>query len=156
MSRARRRFRSVTYSIGGMTGWLAIGLVVIGLIAVALIVFAFDVARGDVGGGRHTMERARRLLVVAPDEVTRAGAERWVAEQRREHPLLQCFVLVDPGGIDLYMAIEDVVQREHPDAIVVVRRPEDRDAQLAGVYSRLKEGQSMPVDAIYVGPEIGS
>lgn len=133
-----------------MTGWLAIGLVVLGLVAVALIVVAFDVARGDVGGGRHTMERARRLLVVAPDEATLAGAERWVAEQRREHPLLQCFVLGDPGDSDLYMAIEEVVQREHPDAIVVARHAEERDTQLAGVYGRLKEGQSVPVDAIYI------
>jgi hypothetical protein len=139
-----------------MTGWLAIGLVVLGLVGVALIVFAFDVARGDVGGGRHTMERARRLLVVAADEVTRDGAERWVAEQRREHPLLQCFVLGDPGDADQYMAIEDVVQREHPDAIVVVRSAEDRDSQLAGIYGRLKEGQSVPVDAIYVTEEAAS
>jgi hypothetical protein len=139
-----------------MTGWLAIGLVVLGLVAVALIVFAFDVARGDVGGGRHTLERARRLLVVASDEVTLVGAERWVAEQRREHPLLQCFVLGDPGGSDLYMAIEDLVQREHPDAIVVVRRSEERDPRVASVYGRLKEGQSVPVDAIYVTAEAGN
>ena len=139
-----------------MTGWLAIGLVVVGLVAVALIVFAFDVARGDVGGGRRTMERARRLLVVAADEVTLAGAERWVAEQRREHPLLQCFVLGYPGDSDLYMAIEDVVQREHPDAIVVARHAEGHDTQIAGVYGRLKEGQSVPVDAIYISDEAAS
>jgi hypothetical protein len=139
-----------------MTGWLAIGLVVLGLVAVALIVFAFDVARGDVGGGRHTMERARRLLVVAADEVTLAGAERWVAEQRREHPLLQCFVLGDPGDSDLYMAIEEIVQREHPDAIVVARHAEGRDTQIAAVYGRLKEGQSVPVDAIYITEEAPS
>lgn len=136
-----------------MTGWLAIGLVVLGLVAVALLVVAFDIARSDVGGGRHTMERARRLLVVAADDVTLAGAERWVAEQRREHPQLQCFVLGDPGDSDLYLAIEDVVQREHPDAIVVARHAEESHTQLEGLYGRLKQGQSVPVDAIYVTGE---
>jgi len=139
-----------------MTGWLAIGLVVIGLAAVALMILAFDVARGDVGGGRHTLARARRLLVVGPDEVTLAGAERWVAEQRREHALLQCFLLSGQGGSDLYMAIEEVVQREHPDAIVFARHAEERHTQPEGVYGRLKEGQSVPVAAIYVPEEAAS
>jgi hypothetical protein len=136
-----------------MSGWLAIGLVVLGLVAVALIVVAFDIARGDVGGGRHTMERARRLLVVATDDVTLAGAERWVAEQRRAHPELQCFVFGDTGAADLYLAIEDVVQREHPDAIVVARHTEDSHTQPEGLYDRLKRDQSVPVDAIYITEE---
>ncbi len=42
-----------------MSGWLAIGLIVIGLLVVALAVLGFDISRGDVGGGRHTMARAR-------------------------------------------------------------------------------------------------
>jgi hypothetical protein len=136
-----------------VSGWLAIGLVVLGLVAVALIVFAFDVARGDVGGGRHTMERARRLLVVATDDVTLAGAERWVAEQRRERPQLQCFVFGDPGAANLYLAIEDVVQREHPDAIIVARHPEGSHAHPEELYDRLKRDQSVPVDAIYITGE---
>jgi hypothetical protein len=139
-----------------VSGWLAIGLVVIGLAAVALMVLAFDVARGDVGGGRHTLARARRLLVVGEDDVTLARAESWVAEQRREHPLLQCFVLGDQGGSDLYMSIEEVVQREHPDAIVFARHAEERNKQPEGVYGRLTEGQSVPVEAIYVGEEAAS
>ena len=139
-----------------MSGWLALGLIVIGLVAVALMVLAFDVMRGDVGGGRHTLARARRLLVVGEDEETLARAESWVAEQRREHPMLQCFVLGDPGGSDLYMAIEKVVQREHPDAIVFARHAEERHRQPEGIYGRLKEGQSLPVEAIYVGDEVAA
>jgi hypothetical protein len=136
-----------------MSGWLAIGLVVIGLVAVAVMVLVFDVIRGDVGGGRHTLARARRLLVVGEDDATLARAEGWVAEQRRENPLLQCFVLSNQGGSDLYMAIEEVVQREHPDAIVFARHAEERHKQPEGVYGRLREGQSVPVEAIYVGEE---
>jgi hypothetical protein len=63
-----------------MNGWLVIGLIVLGLAAVALAILVSDVARGDVGGGRHTMERARRLLVVATDAETRGGADRWIRE----------------------------------------------------------------------------
>jgi hypothetical protein len=59
-----------------MSGWLAIGLVVVGMAAVAVTVLLFDIARGDVGGGRHTLARARRLLVIAtqrPDRAAVAG-----------------------------------------------------------------------------------
>ena len=69
-----------------MSVWLAFGLIVGGLAVVAVAVLVTDIARGDVGGGRHTMARARRLLVVALDPGTRAGAERWIAEQREEDP----------------------------------------------------------------------
>lgn len=134
-----------------MSGWLAIGSVVVGLVAVALAILATDVARGDVGGGRHTMERARRILVVATDGETRGGAERWVDEQRREHPDRQFFVLADTGGQELYLAVQDVIDRERPDAIVVTRHAGDNRSSLEGIYGRLKEDLRLPVDAIYVG-----
>lgn len=136
-----------------MSAWLALGLLVAGLIAVALAILAADVARGDVGGGRHTMERARRLLVVATDEQTRAGAERWIDEQRREHPDRQFFVLADAEGQDLLMAIEQAIERERPDAVVVARHEEEVHSTLAGVYGMLKENARVPVDAIYVDRE---
>jgi hypothetical protein len=131
-----------------MSGWLAIGLVVIGLVAVAITILAFDVARGDVGGGRHTLARARRLLVVATDDATERAADRWVSEQRSEHPGLQCFVLAMPDDQELFMAIQDVIEREHPDALVMVRHEEQQG--LTGTYGRLKEQLSMPIDTIDV------
>ncbi|MDQ5839611.1 MAG: hypothetical protein M3537_00325 [Chloroflexota bacterium] len=136
-----------------MSAWLAIGLVVVGLVAVALAILAADIGRGDVGGARHTIERARRLLVVATDERTRNGAERWIREQRSEHPDLQFFVLSDAEGQELYMAIQEAIERDRPDAIVVARHAEGSHSALAGVYGRLKEDLSVPVDAIYVPEE---
>ena len=136
-----------------MSGWLAIGLVVLGLVAVAVIVLVLDVVRGDVGGGRHTMERARRLLVVAVDESTRRGAERWIEEQRVEHPDRQFLVLADAEGEELWLAIQDAIERERPDAIVVARHAGESRSVLVGTYGRLKEDLRVPVDAIYVDPE---
>jgi hypothetical protein len=133
-----------------MSGWLGIGLVVIGLVSVAVAVLVFDVARGDVGGGRHTMERARRLLVVATDDETRAGAERWIEAQRGEHPDRQFFVLADAEGRELFMAVQDAIERERPDAIVVTRHSGESRSALTGLYGRLKEDLLLPVDAIYV------
>lgn len=133
--------------------WLALGLVIAGLVAVALAILAADVARGDVGGGRHTMARARRLLVVATDEQTRGGAERWIEEQRREHPDSQFFVLADAEDQELFMAIQEAIERERPDAVVVARHEEESHSTLAGVYGRLKDDARVPVDAIYVAKE---
>lgn len=136
-----------------MSVWLAIGLVAIGLIAVALAVLVADIARGDVGGGRHTMERARRLLVVATDDDTLGGAERWIDEQLVEHPDRQYFVLADTEGQDLYMAVQEAIERERPDAIVITRHDEDSHSTMSGLYGRLKEDAVIPVDAVYVGKE---
>jgi hypothetical protein len=130
--------------------WLAIGLVAIGLIAVALAILAADIARGDVGGGRHTMERARRLLVIATDDETREGAERWIDEQRKEHPDRQYLVLADTEGQELYMAVHDAIERERPDAVVVTRHDDDSHSTLSGIFGALKEDAKVPVDAIYV------
>lgn len=133
-----------------MSGWLAIALVVGGLVAVAVIVLAADIARGDIGAGRHTMARAQRLLVVATDHETASRADSWVVDQRSERPDLQCFVLVESDGQELFMAVQDVIAREHPDAIVMVRHEEERHAVIGGTYDRLKEQLSMPMDTIYV------
>ena len=133
-----------------MSGWAALGLLVAGLIVIALIVLAGDVLRGDVGG-RHTMARARRLLVVATDTPTEAGAERWIAEQHAERPDLQFFVVRESDGAELWAAIQEAISYEHPDAIVFARHDEEPHAVLDGVYGRLKEEHTLPVDAIYVG-----
>ena len=134
-----------------MSGWVALALLIGGLVVVALIVLATDVYRGDIGGGRHTMARARRLLVVATDAATEAGAASWVAEQRRDHPDLQCFVVCERDGQELYMAVQEAIAHEQPDAIVVARHDEHPHAVLDGVFGRLKEDGRLPVDAIYVG-----
>lgn len=133
-----------------MSGWLAIGLVVGGLVMVALVILTVDVVRGDVGGGRHTMERARRLLVVATDERTAAGADRWITEQHKERPDMQFFVLTGPDDQHLYMQVQGAVELDRPDAIVVARHAEESHSVLAGLYGRLKEDAELPVDAIYV------
>lgn len=136
-----------------MSAWLAIGLTVGGLIMVALVMLAFDVARGDVGGGHHTMERARRLLVVATDETTATGADRWITDQHKERPQLQFFVLTGPDDQDLYMQIQGAIERDRPDAIVVARHGEESHATQEGIFGRLKEDAELPVDAIYVDKE---
>ena len=133
-----------------MSGWLALGLVVIGLVGVACVVLVFDVLRGDVGGGRHTLARARRLLVVATDAETEAGAERWITEQREENPALQCFLLVQPEGQELFMSIQEAIDRDRPDAIVMVRHGGPGHWAHEGTFGRLKEEQRVPVDAIFV------
>lgn len=136
-----------------MSGWLEIGLVVIGLTGVAAIVLLFDVLRGDVGGGRHTLARARRLLVVATDDVTETGAEAWIEEQRAERRDVQCFVLIEREGQELFMRIQDALERDRPDAIVMVRHAGESHWAHEGTYGRLKEEQPVPVDAIFVGEE---
>lgn len=136
-----------------MSVFWVIGLVLLGLVVVAVVVLLYDVARGDVGGGRHTMERARRVLVVATDERTRAGADRWIDEQHREHPTLQFFVLEGEDGQDLFMDVQSAVERERPDAVVMARHEEDSHGVLEGTFGRLKEDLHVPVDAIYVGAE---
>lgn len=132
-----------------MNVWLGIALVVGGFLAVAIAVLIADVARGDVGGGHHTLERARRILVVATDTETTAEADRWVVGQRREHPRLQCWVLSRPDDQALYMEIEDLIEREQPDAIVMVRHEREHH-NLVGTFGRLKEDLRVPVDAIYL------
>lgn len=136
-----------------MSVWLAFGLIVGGLVVVAVAILITDIARGDVGGGRHTMERARRLLVVATDAETSRGAERWIAEQRAEHPDRQFFLLDDSQGEELFLAVSDAIEREKPDAVVVARHDDENHAMLSGLYGALKEDSTVPVDAIYVGAE---
>jgi hypothetical protein len=138
-----------------MSGWVAIALVVAGLVSVAVAILISDVLRGDVGGGRHTMERARRLLVVATDDRTAVRADEWVAEQRRERPRLQCFVLVKPEGQELFEAVEDAIERESPDAMVMVRHESERDSDHIDTYTRIREQGLLPVDAIYVPDQGG-
>ena len=134
-----------------MSGWLAIGLVIIGLAGVAAVVLVFDILRGDVGGGRHTLARARRLLVVATDEETLRGAEEWIEQQRAERPDLQFFVLAEhTEGQDLFMAIEHSIDHDRPDAIVMARHAGESHWAHEGTFGRLKEEQRVPVDAIFV------
>lgn len=131
-----------------MSGWVAIGLVLAGLIGVAVVVLIFDVARGDIGG-RHTLARSRRILVVATDDGTHQRAESWIAEQRAEREDLQCFLLVEHEGELLYQGIHDVMDRERPDSIVMVRHAGDH-AEHEGTLARLREEGVGPIDSILV------
>lgn len=135
-----------------MNGFVAIGLVVAGLIGVAIIILIFDVSRGDIGG-RHTLARARRLLVVATDDETAARAEEWVAAERLERPDLQCFVLVEPEGEGLYQEIHIVLDRESPDSIVMIRHAAERHDHHTGTYARLHDEGVGPIDCIYLEEE---
>ena len=136
-----------------MNGWVAIGLIVAGLIGVAVVMLIFDVARGDIGG-RHTLARARRILVVATDGPTADRAEEWVAAERIERPDLQCFVLVEPEGEGLYQAIHGVIDRESPDSIVFVRQASERDEAHTGTLARLHDEGVGPIDSIFVEDEV--
>jgi DNA-binding transcriptional LysR family regulator len=145
------------HAVGESTvnGFLAIGLVVIGLVGVALVILAFDVARGDVGGGRHTLARARRLLVVATDPAAMAGVDEWIEEQQREYPRMQLFVLEGRNDQESYMAVQEAIEQNRPDAVVVARDQHEPRATLSGMYGRLKEDLHIPVDAIYVESRFG-
>jgi hypothetical protein len=63
---------------------------------------------------------------------------------------MQCFVLSQPEGQELFMAVEDVIERERPDAVVIARPAGTDHAALEGTYGRLKEELRVPVDAIYI------
>ncbi|MCB0876277.1 MAG: hypothetical protein R2718_05775 [Solirubrobacterales bacterium] len=132
-----------------MDPWVAIGLIFAGLIGVAVVMLIFDVTRGDIGG-RHTLARARRILVVATDGATADRAEEWVAAERIERPDLQCFVLIRPEGEQLYQGIHEVLDREAPDSIVFVRHRSERDEEHTGTLARLHDEGVGPIDSIYV------
>lgn len=132
-----------------MSVFLAFGLVIVGLVIVGGVILAMDVARGDVGG-RHTLARANRVLIVSTDEVTREGGERWIDAQRKEHPRMQCFVMTCEDGQELFMDVQAAVERDRPDAVVMVRHDAESHTMLEGTFGRLKEDLHIPVDAIYV------
>lgn len=127
----------------------------IGLVVVAGVVLIFDLSRGDVGGGRHTLARARRILVVATDAETEACAENWITRQRAERDDLQCFLLVQPDGEPLYSGIHDVLDRERTDAIVFSRHHDEHDSH-ADTLARLREEGTGPIDLIFVPREEGA
>ncbi len=135
-----------------MSGWLAIGLVTIGLMAVAGVVLLFDLSRGDIGGGRHTLARARRILVVATDAETEAYAESWISDQRAERSDLQCFLLVEADGEPLFERIHETIDGAHTDAIVFTRHHAERDSH-SDTLARLREEGTGPIDLIFVPQE---
>jgi hypothetical protein len=137
-----------------MSVWLAFGMIIGALVIVAVAILISDIARGDVGGGRHTMARAQRLLVVAETRALIAGAEPWIAEQRTEYPDKQILVLEDVPDDDVSAAVHYAIDREKPDAIVVARNFRDDPHSLGGLYGELKEDSQVPVDAIYVKAEV--
>lgn len=109
----------------------------------------FDVSRGDIGG-RHTLARARRILVVATDEDTAARAEEWIAQERAERPDLQCFLLVESDSEELYQRVHYSLDHDVPDSIVFVRHAADRHEAHTGTYARLHDEGVGPIDAIYL------
>lgn len=123
-----------------MSGWLLLALILVAFVVVALAILATDVARGDVGGGRHTMERARRLLVVATDD----GGERWVDRHQAEHPRHQYFVLAEPDEDKLFLAVHEAIDRERPDAVVLA----GDGVAIEAVHGALKEEGAVPVDRV--------
>lgn len=133
-----------------MSVWLGLGMIIGVLVIVAVALLISDIARGDVGGGRHTMERAERLLVVADDPGLLAGADPWIAEQREKYPDKRILVLEEVTAEDVPSAVHYAIEREKPDAIVVARSFRDDPASLGGLYGELKESAGVPVDAIYV------
>jgi hypothetical protein len=88
-----------------------------------------------------------------PTRRPRRAPEAWIEEQRGERPELQCFLLVEHEGQELFMAIQGAIDRERPDAIVMVRHAGESHWAHEGTYGRLTEEQRVPVDAIFVGAE---
>jgi hypothetical protein len=136
-----------------LNGWVAIGLIFAGLIGVAVVMLIFDYTRGDIGG-RHTLARARRILVIATDGPTADRAEEWVAAERIERPDLQCFLIVEPEGEGLYQSIHDVLEREGADSIVFVRHASERHEEHTGTLARLHDEGVGPIDSIFVHDEV--
>jgi hypothetical protein len=132
-----------------VNGFVAIGLVIAGLVGVLIIMLIFDYSRGDIGG-RHTLARARRILVVATDAATAARAEAWIEEQRAERQDLQCFLLVEEEGEELYQRVHHALDHEVPDTIVMVRHAAEQHDAHTGTYARLHDEGVGPIDSIYL------
>jgi hypothetical protein len=132
-----------------VNGFVAIGLVIAGLVGVLIIILIFDFSRGDIGG-RHTLARARRILVVATDDATAARAEAWIEAERSERPDLQCFLLVEGDGEELYQRVHHALESEAPDTIVMVRHAAERHDAHTGTYARLHDEGVGPIDCIYL------
>jgi hypothetical protein len=62
-------------------------------------------------------------------------------------------VLADTEGQELYLAVQEAIDRDNPDAIIVTRHDDDSHTTLNGVYGALKEDLLLPFDAIYVTKE---
>jgi hypothetical protein len=90
---------------------------------------------------------------VATDERTEAGADAWIEGQRAERPDLQVFQLTAPEGQDLWLAIDDAIENDRPDAIVMARHARERHGPEEGTYARLKQEGRLPVDSIFVEEE---
>jgi hypothetical protein len=133
--------------------WVAIALIIAGLIGVAVVMLIFDVTRGDIGG-RHTLARARRIIVVATDGTTADRAEEWVARERVERPDLQCFVIVEPEGEHLYQTIHKTYETESVDSIVFVQHESERHEAHTGTVARLHDEGVGPIDSIYIPDEV--
>ena len=98
----------------------------------------------------HVADAAEREAEA--DRLVSLGASRVDWDRYPDDP--DFIVLADTEGQELYMAVQEAVERERPDAILVTRHDEDSHSTLSGIYGRLKEDLPVPVDAIYVARDV--
>jgi hypothetical protein len=144
---APRGFRD--YSVGLTIGLIVGAVIVLG--AIALILLSSDVVKGNIGG-RHTLERARKLLVVSADEPTRARGDDWSAHHAEKHPDVE-IVPLDVSGADgdfaAYLAVQEAINAQKPDGLIwVLHTGESRHAE-EGPYAMAKRELNIPMDAIF-------
>jgi hypothetical protein len=89
------------------------------------------------------------LIVISTDPPTEARAERWIDEQRRGRPELECLHVKEPEGEEFFSTVHEAVERHRPDAVIMVRHGDERRGLLEGTYGALKDDLAIPVDAIY-------
>lgn len=126
-----------------------LGSVVLLLVIVAGAFLIVDINRGAIGG-RQTRERARRFLVVSTDDSTDAAGHRWFEDRRRDHPDAEAtFMRLDPADYTgSSLAAQEAVDREAPDVVLVVEHGSGHPNPHEGLFGRLRDGLSVPVDAI--------
>ena len=136
-------------------------IIVLGiLLVILLVIIAFsmlfaDALRGAIGG-RRTLERARRLLVVSIDDATERAARGWIERFRADHPATRCVPLRvgDGSDGDTYIAVQQEIEKTDPDGVVWALHESSRHSE-EGPYAMARRELELPMDAIYVPADGG-
>lgn len=135
----------------GLTIGLIIGAVIL-LAIVAVVLLSTDVLKGDIGG-RHTLERARKLLVVSTDDATKARGADWAAHHAETHADVKIVPLDASqvqGDFNVYLHVQEAINAEQPDAVVWVLHGDEGRHPEEGPYAMAKRELGVPMDAIVV------
>lgn len=131
-------------------GWTLVGVIASALVIAGGVVLFNDVIGGAIGG-RKTLERARRLLVVSLGEGTESAAAEWRDRHVATHPDVECTLERPAGGTDyaVFQATERAINKYNPDAVVWVLPAHDRHSH-ESAYAAARRELTIPMDAVYV------